>query len=650
MTNGYPAFSTNLYRVAQRRFDAIPGSPWVYWVSDLIRTLFETFHNLGEVAQPRQGLATADNFRYIRFWWEPGIDRVDLQRPNSEAWPSKQKSWYPHMKGGAHRKWFGNQEYVVNWLRNGEEMKAFEPSVIRNPDCYLKEGLTFTDLTSGSLSLRWMPPGFLFDHAGNCLFPSADHIWPLLAVLNSEPFNHLMHINPTIHYYIGDFNRMPVPDDGLRSSGLAHSAQKCTRLQLWSSQANETTFDFIAPPHWDIGLADQAAAIERLSALEAQINDEIYRLYRISDADRAAIEAEMAEGGGLDQEDDKGGEDAGCEDREEETAEGVMSREELAARWISYAVGVVLGRFQPGIRHALGFAIYRRNDFVIGSLPAPDEAEFDELVGPPERFAYVDAEGGRHLFSPEVEQALRDLALPDGIAVLDEGHPRDLPALVEQALSLMLDEGRTTKDEQIANRQSEVVNQVGGDLRAFLSKDFFTRWHLRWYRKRPVYWPLQSGKRSYGFVLLHERVDRLTLYTLQRDYLDYKLNAVRQQVADLNQAAAMQTGASRRATEREAAKAAALLDELTEFARTTERIVRGGYEPEPNWIDDGVILRLAPLWELLPLWKSEPKKYWERLERGDFDWSHIAMKYWPDRVREKCTTNKSFVIAHGLAE
>ena len=82
-----------------------------------------------------------------------------------------------------------------------------------------------------------------------------------------------------------------------------------------------------------------------------------------------------------------------------------MTREELAVRWISYAVGVVLGRFQPGIRGALGSAIYRRDDFAIGSLPAPDEAEFDELVGPPERFAYMDAEGGRHLFAPEVEAA-----------------------------------------------------------------------------------------------------------------------------------------------------------------------------------------------------------------------------------------------------
>ena len=81
-----------------------------------------------------------------------------------------------------------------------------------------------------------------------------------------------------------------------------------------------------------------------------------------------------------------------------------------------------------------------------------------------------------------------------------------------------------------------------------------------------------------------------------------------------------------------------------------ERIANEGYQPEPDWIDDGIILRLAPLWKLMPIWKSEPKKYWERLQKADYDWSHIAMRYWPERVREKCKTNKSFAIAHGHEE
>lgn len=102
--------------------------------------------------------------------------------------------------------------------------------------------------------------------------------------------------------------------------------------------------------------------------------------------------------------------------------------------------------------------------------------------------------------------------------------------------------------------------------------------------------------------------------------------------------------------EREIAGTTQLLDEVSEFAATIDRLVRAGYEPAPDWIDDGVILRMAPLWELIPIWKSEPKKYWERLQRGDYDWSHIAMRYWPERVREKCRTNKSYAIAHGHEE
>jgi len=646
----------NTHRVAQRAFDAIPGSPWAYWIPDGLRRLFEELPSLGEVAQPRQGLATADNFRFLRFWWEVGRGHIAFGCRNRQEAIATGKKWFPCMKGGAYCKWYGNQEYVVNWDGNGKEMRAFTPAVIRNPNYYFREGSTFTDLTSGSLSIRWMPPGFVFDHAGNCVFPSQGSLWEWLALLNSKPFSQLMHINPTIHFYISDFNRMPVPLPELTLSDLVPVACHCTRLQIWQSMLDGTTFDFIVPPPWHTGLDDLTAAQARLTALEAQIDDEVYRLYSISDEDRAAIEAELAGGSSADE---------GTEDETE--PEPPMTAEELAVRWISYAAGIVLGRFQPGLpprvggdeRGALGSAIYRRDDFAVGSLPAPDEAEFDQLVGPAphpqplsqgergaKRFAYADDDGGRHVFPVEVEAALRDLALPDGIAVLDEGHRRDLPALVEQALQLMLD--RDADTEHAARKTHEVIEiGAGGDLRRFFERNFFTRYHFRWYRKRPVYWPLQSARRSYGFVLFHERVDRSTLYALQRDYLDHKLNGLRLEIGDLQGQAEPLSGAARKRVERQIDGAAQLLEEVTAFAQAMERVVRAGYEPAPDWIDDGVILRMAPLWELIPLWKSEPKKYWERLQRGDYDWSHIAKRYWPERVREKCKGNKSFAIAHG---
>lgn len=441
---------------------------------------------------------------------------------------------------------------------------------------------------------------------------------------------------------------------------LIHSA-------YYSSTNDEATFDFIVPYYWGSNLDGLTSTRPDLIAIEAKIDDEVYRLYEISASDRAAIEAELA--GGALTESEEIDEGPKTED-EEETAQG-MSREELAARWVSYAIGIVLGRFVVGddgrqtmdegqrstVHRPLGCAVYHRDDFAIGSLPAPDEDEFNELVGNPPTpdpsptgrgespFAYIDAQGGRHVFPAETERALNALAFEDGISVLEAGHPRDLAARVEKALVLML--GENGFEDVMAALYGE-NGQPSAVLRQFLEKDYFTQWHFKWYRKRPIYWPIQSAKRAYGFVLFHEKITRDTLYAIQREpYLDTKRNAVALKIGDLQAGLAGLQGASKKRLEKELDELRKLEAELKDFASELEFITLGGYNHAPEWIDDGVILRLAPLHKVIPLWKSEPKKYWERLEAGDFDWSHIAINYWPARVREKCKTNKSYAIAHG---
>jgi len=656
----------NVYCLPQRAFGAIPGAPWVYYIPDGLRKLFETLPTLGDVAQPRQGLATADNFRFLRYWWEGGQTRIAFGCRSRDEARTSGKKWFPIAKGSKTFRWAGSEFEVINWQHDGAELGAFGGAVIRNPDFYFRAGITLSRVGPSGFSARLNLGGCLFDSSNSASFlHSFEEAIALLGVLNSNCAKALLTaMNPTINFQVGDLVNLPIPPFGQdHVAVITHRIVGRTRRRV---QANETTFEFIAPWRWNDGLNNLTAAQAHLSALEAQVNDEVYRLYGISDEDRAAIEAELA-GEPLTGEDDETEHatrnTSDGEEGDTESVEPPMTEEELAVRWISYAVGIVLGRFVPGGSPSppaplppggrgaggegrpLGSAVYRREDFAVGSLPAP--AEFDQLVGPPERFAYVDAEGGRHLFPAEVEATLRDLAIPDGIAVLDDGHERDLPTLVERALQLMLD-----WETEHATRNTRQVIEIGagGDLRKFLSRNFFTQYHFRWYRKRPIYWPLQSARRNYGFVLFHESIDKSALYVLQRDYLDHKLNGLRLQIGDLQGQAEPLSGAARRRMERQMDRATQQLDEITEFATTIERVVREGYEPEPDWIDDGVILRLAPLWELIPIWKREPKKYWGRLERGDYDWSHIAMRYWPDRVREACKTNKSFAIAHGHEE
>ncbi len=653
----------NVYTVAQRDFRAIPGAPWVYWIPEGIRRLFRELPKLGEVAQPRQGLATADNFRFLRFWWEVGLARIAFGCRDREEARATGRRWFPYMKGGAYRKWYGNQEYVVNWWNDGVEIKEYIVLrypylngkwewVVKNTDYYFREGVTFSDLTSGALSIRFMPPGFVFDHAGNCLFPEQRYLWEMLGLLNSKFFSHLMHINPTIHFYIGDFIRMPVPPGALSSLELAAHAQTCSRLQMWASMLTEPTFDFIAPPRWDTGPEDLAAARARLQDLEAQIDEEVYRLYGIAAEDRATIEAELA----------------GASNTEDHATRNThhLSRTDLAAQWASYALGIVLGRFHPGLprerdphkRGPLGRAVFHPEDFAVGSLPAPDEDEFLALVAPGGRpagrggraaarpyFAYVDAEGGRHLFPAQVEARLRELAIPDGVGVVSPGHPRDVVGRVREALTLMWgDDGLEA-----------ITQALGGDLARFLERDFWPKYHMKWYRRRPVYWLLQSPQRALTIYLHHEAITPDTLYLVQTEIVKPMQQLLAQRGKSVREELERAEGAARRRLNKDLDKLIDEILDMSEFERRLKRVLELGYAPDP---DDGVLINMAPLHELIP-WPakkryqgrrmSELEMTWLRLQAGDFDWAKMAMRYWPERVREKAKQDRSLAIAHGLA-
>jgi len=631
-----------VYRLRQADFGAIPGQPFVYWVNQYIRELFTKSSSLGNIANPKVGLQTGENVRFLRFWWELGIDRIYINKNtrNKKDRPYEM-GWCPYMKGGAFQRWHGNQFHILNWKREGAEIKSLIPkSVIRNSDCYFKEGITWSDLSSTGFGVRYLPPGFIFDVQGSSGFPEKDLLFIIMAVMNSPWMRYALKLlNATLHHQVGDIARIPFKFPNADQKSLFDRlVPQCIHIQQTESMCSENTFDFHAPPDWETGRSIILAGSQRLQALEAQINDLVFALYEISSSDRQAIESELAGGMTIAEENEK----AKTEEEDEDETQTGVSRQSIAYSWLSYAIGILLGRFQPGIPGALGSAIYRRSDFAIGSLPEPSEGEFNELVGEPSQFAYIDEQGGRHVFSRKVEDALRKLALPDGIAVFDPNHPRDLPTLVSKALELMLGQ---------AQAQEVIQQAAGGDLCKYLEKDFFTQHHIKQYRKRPVYWPIQSSKRSYGFVLFHEKIDRNTFYALQQEpYLPTKRRAVQLRLEELGKKVLTAQGAARKPIEKEMDELRQLGEELAQFAKDLEAITRGGYEPEPDWIDDGVILRMAPLWSVIPLWKSEPKKYWEELAAGKYDWSHIAMHYWPERVREKCKKDKSLAIAHGHEE
>jgi len=591
-----------VFRYRQADFDSIPGSPWVYWITPGLRRLFVELPKLGEVAQLRQGLATADNFRFLRFWWEVGEPRIAFGCKSREEALESGKRWFPYMKGGNFRRWYGNQEYCVNWSDDGKEIKnlGVESGKVasrpQNTEFYFRRGVTWNKVTSGRLSTRLSPGGFIFADAGLSAFIDGEiELFNLLSIMNSSLFAALLaFISPTVNYEVGHISKLPIYDNKINNKILSDLVDRAISLARQDSAEDETTFDFIAPP-WSATLDDTLTEIwlreDALEDVEKAIDEEVYRLYGISDADRRAIEAELAEPA------------AEGEEADEKEAD-YIDDEELALRWISYAVGIVMGRFQPD-----------------GGL-------------------------GQGRFSQPVAAQLRSLADNDGVAVLDEGHQDDLAGKVHQALELALGEAGA----------SEVISAALGDgdpeklLRSYLERDFWKR-HLQQYRKRPVYWLLQSPAKSFSVYVFHERATRDTLPLIMGTrYASGKINQLKNRMDEVRTEIKAAEGRARKRLEKELDDIESQLLDLEAFEAAIRRVLeqkneRGetaGWAPE---IDDGVILNLAPLWELMPSWK-EPEKFWKELEEGKYDWSYTAMRYWPERVLEKCRNNKSYAIAH----
>jgi len=183
-------------------FQQIPGSPVAYWVSEQVRKAFDLLPRLETFATPSNGVQTGDNERFLRLWTE-----IDFQKVGHE--------WIPYNKGGRFRKWYGNMEHVVLWESNGLQIKSQKNSCYRGEEYYFSEGLTWSDVTSGRLSARYLPKGCIFDAAGpSAFFKNQDILMATLLLLNTPEVNEWSKIlNSTVHFQTGDFKKLVLAPD-----------------------------------------------------------------------------------------------------------------------------------------------------------------------------------------------------------------------------------------------------------------------------------------------------------------------------------------------------------------------------------------------------------------------------------------------------
>lgn len=211
------------YQVSVYDFRNIPGTPIAYWMSKRAQSVFSNSFPLSDIAEPRQGCATSDNNRFLRLWFEVETGRSSFDSGNLEDALKSGRRWFPYNKGGGFRKWYGNQEYLINWERDGEEIKQAVSEkypylngnvdyVVKNRNYYFRESLGWSKITSGGFALRYYPKGFVFDVSGCSIFFDDDKYQkPVLGCMNSPIMSKIMGaLSPTLNFEVGQVAQFPI--------------------------------------------------------------------------------------------------------------------------------------------------------------------------------------------------------------------------------------------------------------------------------------------------------------------------------------------------------------------------------------------------------------------------------------------------------
>lgn len=481
------------YEAQQSNFFKIPGSPVAYWVSASLLHVFETGASLGSIARPRIGQNTGDNNRFLRFWQEVDAGSITYGLSHNELTTKKYK-WLPYNKGGEYRRWFGNQEYLVNWEDDGREIKDYAvirnhgkhwSRYIQNIENMCKPGITWSFVTSGSFSVRYLPQGFICDVAGSAIFPNIDIIFVLLALCNTKIAAAVLQmLNPTINMQAGNVAGIPVKTEIFDNQKISQVSEQCIALSKTDWDSYETSWDFQRHPLLRpvSCLADAYTAWRdeckqrflQLKANEEELNRIFIEIYGLQDeltpevADKDVTVHRIFD----------------TRDDVPESMQGsnyVRTKRDEIISLLSYAVGCMFGRYSldvDGLAYAGG--------------------EWDN--------------GKYKSFLPD-----RDGILP----ITDEEYLED--DIVSRLCDwLKAAYGADTLEENldfIAGALGGKGNSSREIIRNYFLKDFFKD-HYKAYQKRPIYWLFDSGKQN-GFkalIYLH-RYTPDTIGNLRVDYL-----------------------------------------------------------------------------------------------------------------------------------
>lgn len=242
----FSAGETEFYRRDAETFKQIPGTPIAYWASDGLISSFENGKRLGDITDTHLGMATCDNERFLRLWWEVGNKERVLPEDYPYSFPNV--SWVPYNKGGIFRKWYGNDEYVVNWSGNGGTLDK-AGAVMINEALRFRPMISWTRVSSGSLAVRLKPSGFMFDMTGPAAFGSPSQLKYNAAFLNSSVGLMVARfLSASLDFQPGQIATYPIIQNEEQEPSVNAMVDSCRELSKTDWDSFETSWDFKRHP------------------------------------------------------------------------------------------------------------------------------------------------------------------------------------------------------------------------------------------------------------------------------------------------------------------------------------------------------------------------------------------------------------------
>ena len=477
-----------LYENDMNSYTKVPGYPISYWVNPQIIQAFKQAESLDHYADVKKGLDTGNNERFLRFWFEVDPSTTNFSCNSREDASASNKKWFPCNKGGSFRKWYGNNEYIIDWYKDGLNMRSTGRATIRSPQYYFRSGITWSTISSAYLGMRFSPNGFIFETAGNMMFLN-ENLYYILGFLCSKlPPIFMECINPTITTTVGSIATLPILFNKTKLLDIESLVKENVSIARTDWNNFENSWEFKSHPfiHNTILLRDAYLKWENscnkqfslLKLNEEQLNEIFIEIYGLEDELTPIVE-------------------------DKDITIRKADRDRDIKSFISYAVGCMMGRYsldEEGLIYAGG--------------------EFDES-----KYQTFKADEDGIILISDTEYFEDDL-LNRFVEFVKVVYGEET---LEENLNFIAD------TECFKRKPTENARDC---LRRYFLKGFMED-HLKVYQKRPIYWMFDSGKQN-GFkalIYMHRYNEDMVakvrtdyLHPLQRKYeaelerLDYLIN------------------------------------------------------------------------------------------------------------------------------